>query len=130
MELTCSRIWLGRDGVVRHAVNGVVDREDFVAAIDAIRTLANNQPMPILIDFRGIRRFSREARRMASDPDTTRKPTALAVVVGNPVTRVIGTFATRIRRPSCPIRLFTDPHAAFQWALQHRVLPFDDEAHG
>jgi hypothetical protein len=128
VKVGCSRIWLGRDGVIRHVVDGAMEKGDLVAAIDTIRDLAENQPVPVLADFRGVRSFSREARRLASNPEITRKPTALALVVGNPVTRVIGTFGTRIQRPSFPVRLFTDPAVALAWAKQHRVLPVDEGA--
>ena len=45
-----------------------------------------------------------------------------AVLVGHPVSRVLGNFFLGISRPAYPTRLFTDPAAAIGWLKSLREL--------
>ena len=122
------RVWRGRDGVLRHLIDEpTLDEKRLLAAYHALRELSDAKPMPVLVDLRAVRVVTQQAHKAAADPEITRIPPAMAVIVGNPVTRVLGNFAIRLRRPTFHVRLFTDAEAAHQWALEQRVLPTDSQ---
>lgn len=69
---------------------------------------------PLLIDMRGIRSTTREARRyMATVGATLVK--AGALITGSTVNRAIGNIFLKVDRPPVPLRLFTDAEKAREW---------------
>lgn len=80
--------------------------------------VAGPRKIPVLVDARNVRSMSLTARRAAAGPEIARITSRLVVIVGGPVSAVIGNFFTRVARPSYPTRLFTEVDAAEAWLLE------------
>lgn len=117
-------IWLDDDGFLRivckpNAVHGVAEAEENNAVMPPGRK------GPVLADARMISSVNREAREAyrAQSENTT----ALALVVGSPLSRIIGNFFVGLSRLSYPVRLFTDEVEALRW-LQEKASEQAGEA--
>lgn len=109
------RMWLPDDGVVRLVWSPPVPSglEDATAAIDAMVELTGDRPAPILADVRQAGPQSREGRL-----EFIRRRevvSAVAIVVGNPLSRMMGNFFMNVNKPKAPTRLFDDEAAAVAW---------------
>jgi hypothetical protein len=85
-----------------------------------LEQVTEGQPRPLLVDCRNLRGQTREARvYFASEPSHVRHYTAVALVVGNALSRVIANFFIGINKPDKPTRLFDDPNQAIEWLRGH-----------
>lgn len=83
--------------------------------IAAIHELGGGQLCLVLVDMRGVRSQSREARQYFAGPEAARVTRAVALLIGSPVSRVLGNFFLRIGQIRMPTALFTDAEAAIAW---------------
>ncbi|HLG03232.1 MAG TPA: STAS/SEC14 domain-containing protein [Bacteroidia bacterium] len=67
-----------------------------------------------MIDMRGIHMVSKEARDYFADEGST-LITAGALIIGNPLTRMLGNIFLQVSKPKVPLRLFSDEKNAMQW---------------
>lgn len=75
-----------------------------------------DRPHPTLILFDGARSVSREARHFfATSAENRALCSRVAMLIGSPVSRVIGNFFLGLNRTSFPIRLFDDESSARAW---------------
>jgi hypothetical protein len=81
---------------------------------------ANGEKRPVLADLRGLLSADRASRELAVAPDVTGATLRMAILVGNPVTRVLGGFFLRVTTPSYPTRIFSDEQEARAWLREHR----------
>ncbi|MEA2662691.1 MAG: hypothetical protein QOH08_2263 [Chloroflexota bacterium] len=79
---------------------------------EGIATVAGHTPVPVLVDVRSMKSTSRQAREHFGATPTV---TAIAFLVGSPLSRVIASFFMSLNRPAVPTRLFTDPAEAMAW---------------
>lgn len=87
--------------------------------VAAIAGLTGNSRMPILVDMRGVRSQSREARDYFGGADTETTSLAVALLIGSPVSRVLANFFLRLNnKQRYPIRLFTEEESAVAWLLE------------
>jgi hypothetical protein len=88
---------------------------------DAMETLAANWEIsegrshPALVDLRGVKSVDREARHYYAQMSTRERVTAVAAIVGSPLSRVIGQFFIGLNRPPVPTRVFTSEKEAIAW---------------
>jgi hypothetical protein len=93
--------------------------EDAREAVDVTWNVAGQKRLPVLVDSRGVRMQSRAAREYFVSPEVARKVKAVAIVVGSPVSRVIGNFLFRMGKHHVPTELFTEMEAARAWVRTH-----------
>ncbi|WP_291379393.1 STAS/SEC14 domain-containing protein [Demequina sp.] len=113
------RIWLRPDGMVEIAwaphVPSVL--EDALAVIDAMSELTGGRAAPLLVHTEDAGPQSREARM-----EFIRRQevvSAVALIVGNPLSRMMATFFINVSKPDVPIRLFEDQADAVAWLKEH-----------
>lgn len=109
-------------GFVRATMkNGVemtlADSEEALAATAAV---SGGRRARVLVDSRGLRYQSREAREHFVSEEAARVSSRVALLVGSPVSRVIGNFFLRSSAHRTPTRLFTDERAAIEWLLSEQ----------
>lgn len=75
----------------------------------------DNTRRPILVELDNVRTVSKESRGVYSSPDTAEYFSAAALLVGNPVSRIIGNFYLGISKTSMPVRMFTEREEAIAW---------------
>jgi hypothetical protein len=116
-RLACADVHAEPDGtiVIRfHA--GVELTTEFTAPVAAAHVrLAGGEKRPVLADVRGLVSVDRSSRQLAVSADVVRATARMAIVVGNPVTRVLGNFFLRVTTPAYPTRVFADEAHARAW---------------
>lgn len=114
-------MWLRPDGVVEltwapHVPSGF---DDAVAAIDAMSELTGGRPTPLLVHTTDAGPQDRAARmEFIRRQDVV---AAVALIVGNPLSRMMATFFVNVSRPEVATRLFEDEDAAVDWLTTYLV---------
>lgn len=89
--------------------------EDAIENIEAVRELAGGVKVPVFIDMRGVLVLEKEARDNHAGSVAAEVQSACALIIGSPVSRMIGNFFLGLNRPLCPTRLFTSPDDGMAW---------------
>ncbi len=112
------RMWLRPDGIV-HLVwvpRAATDLKDALAATEAMTQLAGVRRSPLLVDTHDAGPQDRPARtEFARRSDLV---SAVALIVGSPVSRLMGNFFISVSKPVAPTRLFEDEASAIAWLQQ------------
>jgi hypothetical protein len=112
-----ARLWVDDDRIVHcECLPGVeTTRPDAEAILAAGGELTGYRPLPGLVDIRRSRGIDREARVHFSGPECARVNAAVALLIGSPLSRVMGNFFLGLHKPLVPFRLFTDEAEALVW---------------
>ncbi len=89
--------------------------EDAKQNVEAIYEIGGRQRNLVLVDMRGVRSQSREARQYFAGPEAGRATLAVALLVGSPLSRVLANFFLRLMPQKWPTALFNDEQAAIAW---------------
>ena len=83
------RVWLRHDGIIQEVLEpwAVIDLDDAIASLDAIRTLVGGGRYPLLVDVRAV----------------------------GPLSRMSGNLLLAASRPKPPTWMFDDDATAFAW---------------
>jgi hypothetical protein len=109
--------WLAEDGIVwAVAPPGAEDTlENARASLEEIRKACGGKPRPVLVDIRGIRSATLEARRFWGSEALVGVVSAAALLISSPVSRVLGNFYIGLHRAQVPIRMFAGEAEAVEW---------------
>ena len=112
-----SRIWLGEDGIIRviHFPGAKLTLENAKDSMAAYQKLNKGKRRPIFIDIKTLKDFSREARQYFAGEYAAKASLAAAIIVGSPVSRVLGNFYLGISNPILPTRIFSSEDEALEW---------------
>ncbi len=112
-----AKVWVGEDGICRiiHEPNADVSLEDAQETMAAYNKVRGGKRLPLFIDTKNQRSFSREARHYYASEEAAAVASAAAIIVGTPVSRVLGNFYIGLSNPLLPSRLFTDEDEAMAW---------------
>jgi hypothetical protein len=105
--------------VLRFRVGARLTRELTAEVTRAHIAAANGQKRPILADLRGLASADRASRELAAGADVEAATLRLALLVDNPVTRVLGNFFLRVTTPGYPTQIFSDERQARAWLKEH-----------
>lgn len=121
-----TRIWLDPAGFVHVEALGqgiVQDEQDMMATREVVHTLMPEQPGCLLVDMRGFRYVTREARRAVSSVDRERSLVALAFLIANPLSRLLASAFIGLGDLPYPARTFTDLDEARAWLVEQAEGP-------
>jgi hypothetical protein len=109
------RMWLRPDGIVQlvWVPQTTALLEDATAALEAMAQLTGGRQRPLLIDMRYTGPQDRSAR--AEWTSRTDLSSAVAMVVGTQLSRMMGNLFIRVNRPPFPTRLFDNEASAVAW---------------
>ncbi|MDH5542463.1 MAG: hypothetical protein OEY64_05820 [Nitrospinota bacterium] len=112
-----TRIWLGDDGIIRMESHPGAEEalKDAMENIAAGARLMDGKKGVALVDIRNIKSITKNAREYYSGPETAEVTKACAILVGSPLTKVIGNFYMRINKTIFPLRLFSSESSAISW---------------
>ena len=115
--LRTGRIWLEEDGIVRatyfpKAEETLAEAKEHIAAVVKV---SRGNKYPVLVDCRKLKSITREAREYYAGKETANAVSAMAVLMGSPVSRTLGNFFMRLNKPISPTRLFTSETEAIKW---------------
>jgi len=109
------RIWLRADGIVQlvWTPGTHMGLEGALEVSDAIAELGGGRPALLLVVPGDGSTQDRSARlEFARRGDLV---AAAAVVVGNPLSRIMGNFFVNVSKPTAPTQLFDDEASAVAW---------------
>ena len=112
------RMWLRADGIV-HAVwaaGASMGFDDSVAAMEAMSALTGGRASPVLVDVREM--GSQDRRSRAEFVRRGDLMSAVAIVVGTPLSRIMSNFFLAVNKPVAPTRLFDDEGPAVAWLTE------------
>jgi|SRR6218665_958225 len=118
-ELRCYFTWMGNDGVARTKVKkgAEVELADAVENSKLVNSFFVDEKFPILIDSRGIKSISREARSFFTANGRETNTMAFAILIDSSVSKVVGNFFLGINKPAVPTKLFTNEKEALNWLI-------------
>lgn len=84
-----------------------------VLTADALRGSKGNNK--VIFDIRKAIGATKEARDMVKSNDYSHLFVAVAIIVDNSLSRMIGNFFVGFNRPELPLKIFTDVDEAVEW---------------
>ena len=99
--------------------NTVMTLEDARESTRISGEMVNHQPLPLLCDLTNVVKMSQDCRTHFSGPEHAKTFSKCALIVTNPVSRMIGNFFLGLNRPLKPTRLFTLKEDALKWLKQN-----------
>lgn len=118
VTIRTAKLWKGDDGILRGEALPDSDEtlDDAKEQFAAQRAQwFRGTPLPFLMDIRGCRSISREARAHFAGPEAAQMFAAVAILIGSPLTRAIGNFFLGLNKPIMTTRLFTSKDEAIEW---------------
>jgi len=79
--------------------------------------ITGGKKIPAIADISSVKHVDKEARIFFSSKEAGKDLLALAVVLNNPVTRMMGNFFVKFYRPEYPFRFFTNSTEATEWIV-------------
>lgn len=112
-----AKLWLGEDGIVRiiHFPGAEVTLADAQETMACYLKLYEGKRRPLFIDTKTMKSMTRETRQYYSGEEAAKVASAAAIIVGTPVSRVIGNFYIGLSNPHLPSRLFSSEDEALEW---------------
>jgi hypothetical protein len=109
------RMWLRPDGIAQlvWAPRVAIVLEDATATIEAMAQLTGGRQSPLLVDMRDTGPQDRATRAVWARPSVPLS--AVALIVGSPLSRMMGNLFISANRPTTPTRLFDNEASAVAW---------------
>ena len=112
------QVCLYSSGIMHQTYERGIDLE-FQDSLDEFKTYkdgyCDEKTRPILVDLDNLKTVSKESRGIYSSEETVKFFTAAALLVGNPVSRIIGNFYLGINKTAMPVKMFTKKDEAITW---------------
>jgi hypothetical protein len=78
-------------------------------------TYCKDVKRPIVVDISNIKTVSKESRDIYSSEEMGKTISAAALIVSNPVSRILGNFYMGISKTRMPVRMFARTEEAKNW---------------
>ena len=116
-NLTCYFTWMGDDGIARTKVKkgSEVKLEHAQENSVVVNSFYVDAKFPLLIDARGIKSMTREARTFFTTNGRKTNTLAFAIIIDSSVSKAVGNFFLGISKPIVPTKLFLDETNALEW---------------
>lgn len=104
------------DGILAfHPIPGLMITREVALQVLEVGMLIADAPKPTMVLMQDMARVDRDARAFFASEEYMRLCSQTALVVGSPVSRVIGNFFVGLNRPRYPYKIFDDPELAAEW---------------
>jgi len=105
------------EGIIEQELPVSVDitLDDSKEDLAVYKVFCKEKKRPLMVDIRNIRTIQRESRLLYSSDEAARYISATALLVGNPVSRIMANFFLGINRAKHPVKLFTSKKQATVW---------------
>ena len=77
--------------------------------------MVNYEPLPLLCDLTNVVKMSQECRKHFAGEEHAKTFSKAALIVTNPISKIIGNFFLGLNKPLKPTRLFTSREEGLQW---------------
>jgi hypothetical protein len=124
VQTRSARVWLGEDGIIRIRPLGRHREEldDAIANVSAVAKVGQGIRRRLLVDLSEAGPQSTECRDYYTSAESKKNITAMAIVTGSLLGRIIANMILGANRTSVPVRLFPSELAALAW-LEEMALP-------
>ena len=109
--------WMGDDCIVRTVVKPGIDIGISEARKNSeiVNSLIVEGKSPLIVDNRKIKSITKDARDHFSIKDRETNVSAIAIIIGSSLSRMIANFYLGINKPKIPVKLFNSEEKAVQW---------------
>jgi hypothetical protein len=117
-ETSKGKVLLYSNGILHQTYHVGINmtKEDSFAEIELyMNEYCRDMKRPILVDIRNIKSVSKESRSIYSSEETGKCLSAAALLIGNPVSRIMGNFYLGLNKTIMPVRMFTSVEEATDW---------------
>jgi len=109
-------MWIA-EGVLWHRIDDPVVSEEAAEGVTAaVREMTGGIPTPAIVDIRSIGYARQEVRDLFASLPADSGEIATALIVGSSASRAMASLFTDHSSPNRPIRVFTSPADAVEWA--------------
>ena len=117
IKTSIGKMWLDEEGIIREKVHAgsVIDLDVSKEEIAAYAVLCKNEVRPLLVDIRNVKSVTGEARSHLAGEEGAKVTRAIALLIGSPLSRIMGNFFLGLNKPSFPSKLFTSEEEALIW---------------
>jgi hypothetical protein len=117
IETRVAKIWMGDDGIFRviFLPGAELELEDIKEINRYMNKVSGGKRIPAFNDIRGVKSTSREARVYTSSRASVEVCSAAALLIGTPISRVIGNLFLSLSSPPYPTRIFKSEEEALVW---------------
>ncbi len=118
IDTKVARVCRCNDGLIEVRMrDGVVVELAEIDEILAAQEQLVSGPAVVMVDSRPVLSMTREAQERAANTAWNRDTRAVAILIDNPVSTLLGNFFLTLSRPVYPTRLFRDESKARGWLL-------------
>jgi hypothetical protein len=123
IQTRSARIWLGVDGIIRIRPHSRQREEldDAVDNVSAVAKVGQGVKRRLLVDLSDAGPQSNECREYYMSVESKKNITAMAVVTGSLLGRIIGNLILGSNATTVPVRLFSSELAALAWLEEHAL---------
>lgn len=123
VETPCAKVMRDTEGFVRAVINPQAEMtlKDVQEITKARAEVSDNKKHAMLVNLGTIKSVSQDGRRFATSREVSDITMAVALLIGSPVSRVIGNFFIGLNKPSFPVKIFTAEAAAVAWLKEFNV---------
>ena len=89
------------------------------SATDFRREITGGKKIPAIADISIVKHVDKDTRTFFSSLEAGEDLLALAVILHNPVTRMMGNFFVKFYRPEYPFKFFTNLEEATEWIQEY-----------
>ncbi len=116
-----NQVWLADDGIVRiiRVPGAEVTLADAKETMAAYLKINQGRRRPLFVDTKRMKFLAREARQYYAGEEAAKVASAVAIIVGTPVSRVLGNFYLGVSNPHLPSRLFSLEEEALEWLKEY-----------
>ena len=109
--------WLIETGIIHGKIHQGAEQtlENAKENLRAIAKLAGGKLAIVLIDLKVVKSVNAEARAYYAGRAGAKIIKARGLLVGSPVSKVIGNFSQGLRKPLFPTKVFTNEEQALRW---------------
>ena len=114
-------VYLHENGIMHQVYNDNADlvMKDSLKEIEIYtREYCTDNKRPILVDITNIRSVDKGARGIYTSKEAASIMSKAALLVGNPVSRIIGNFYLGLNKTLFPVKMFTSENDALEWLSQ------------
>ena len=111
-------VWMDADGILYqdYPDGAEISIEDSLEELEIYQTTyCKDVKRPIVVDISNIKTVSKESRDIYSSEEMGKTISAAALIVSNPVSRILGNLYMGISKTRMPVRMFARTEEAKNW---------------
>ena len=93
----------------------IMDLEDGKENVEVFKKLGNGKLVPVLVDIRETFTITKVCRNYYASKEAATVMTSVALIIGSPLSRLLGNFMIGLNKTVFPTKLFTNKKEAIKW---------------